>query len=497
MPAPVSVGRSYGEVGFICLTGFAVVVISFATLATISNPDTREVTPYLFAVGGTVLLVAIGIGWRIAHRRRWITDNANGFVYSDYRGNVEIGDREVAGIGIQLRTSSLRGRVVGTSRTAIIVTAVDEGRRYEVRYTFRGGPERDPLGGLFQRLEREVTANASQVLKVGGEVRGEGWVLSKSGLGVEEHGVARQISLDQLAAVEIIDKSACVWLFNQPEPILRVPGGGVNASILVALLRSQMPWAENVTLEEDGLGRLRFRRKHSWLQLASWLPAIGAVVLFVVGLILAFTHGRQQGNDRWIALGCVLSVAALLPLGTWAYYRKHVLEVYANGIRLHTSLSGVQELLYGDVESFTYTAIRNFATSAIGSAYLGNSISLEFNRRGSGRYLKYSFTTTTRDAAIDELRDAVAHRIALRWLAEVKAGRNVGWVSRTVFTPTGLKLQRQHAVVPYAALGDSSFHDGYWYLFSTGGSELLCIQTSAPDFFPGYALLSLLIAGTR
>ncbi len=176
MPHPVRVGRSFREPGFACFSGVASLLFAL-TIFVVMSPrnESREVGLKMLVITGPAALVMLWLGFRIYRTRGWLTDTGIGFIYRDYRGEAEVEDRQVLGVGSGFRLGYVRGIPRVTTRTAVIlVEGESEPRRYRVTYSFRLSAH-DPLGELFDRLEESGLGAAERRLAAGGVVHGEGW----------------------------------------------------------------------------------------------------------------------------------------------------------------------------------------------------------------------------------------------------------------------------------------------------------------------------------
>src|SRR5690606_9407551 len=69
---------------------------------------------------------------------------------------------------------------------------------------------------------------------------------------------------------------------------------------------------------------------------------------------------------------------------------------------MQSNLLGKRKLLYRDIESFTYRAVRNF----VNGAYTGTALYLQFTPRpGCGRPISHSSNVQGDDDELDRLRD--------------------------------------------------------------------------------------------
>jgi hypothetical protein len=485
---PISVGRSFGEPGFLCVAGVTFVLTVITILVAFApNKDAREEAPKLFIFCFPACLWVLYTFVRIRRCRRWIVDTGTGFTYTDYLGESHVLDEQVSGLGSRLSFGFVRGLPKVTTRSAVVAIDGKGGRRFEVNYSFRSRVP-DQLGSLFERLERRVVEQATQSTQSGGLVYGEGWAIDRVGLWLQGDDDPHLVPFARVSASEIVDRHACVWVVDSSEPVLRVPDGSVNARVLVHLVGLQ---ATGVLASSDiSLGRLLFRRDHGWRSVGVWAGYVGVASLMLCGVILG-ARDKNVVDDGTAILG-VLAVllGGIAVLTVRVVLRKKRFECFSNGVRLVTGWRGARELKFDDVRSFTYSSVRRTARTSAGSAYLGTWYTIEFQTNSGDRSLSFTFTTTTRDVAIDELRDLMAKRIASVWGRMLETGQSRRWTDRLTFTSDGLDIRGRKTPIPLAQIGSSLFQNGYWYLYHIDSTLLVREACSTPNFFPGYFLLA-------
>jgi hypothetical protein len=163
-------------------------------------------------------------------------------------------------------------------------------------------------------------------------------------------------------------------------------------------------------------------------------------------------------------------------------------------------LFGTQQLKYADVDTFTYSAVRQF----VKGVYAGTNFTLTFTSRADGkpRKLTYSRKLRNADADLDHLRDSVSQLIANRMAREFGEGRSVVWTDGLRFLPEGLEYRasgflgrKAPIVLPYSQILGHDANQGVFWLWIQGRKKPVVKENMAlPNFFPGYMFLLRLLA---
>ena len=115
--------------------------------------------------------------------------------------------------------------------------------------------------------------------------------------------------------------------------------------------------------------------------------------------------------------------------------------------------------------------------------------------------INYTTTIMNEDAALDELRNYIARAIAARMATRLAAGEPVAWTQNLTFLPEGIQYRpagfigrkKEVHLLTYAEYGGQSMDQGVFYLYRKGDKKpVVNEQVSAPNFFPGFFLLSMM-----
>ncbi|MDY3557798.1 hypothetical protein R5W23_003063 [Gemmata sp. JC673] len=480
MAQKIPIREPKAEVLFALLAVFSLVSGVIMSLAVHLDNSSRG---RIGLVTTAIVVGGFAVGWRLARRgRRWLTDTGSGFVYHSVNGAIKFDDHEVVGIGSHVLLEYASGVPVSAARVAVIATNNPVLPQIEVRYSFE--PEADPLGFLFDRLGGQVRQESLATFAAGGEIRGSGWRLNADGLYVRAAGSERKIPFAHLVTAEVIDRHACVWGRSAPEPLVRVPEESLNAAILVEIIGTSDFEPEL----KSGFGRLLFERERRWSPSSLLLWWLGTLMLLGMGGT-ALINSRATGTLAFGAIASFLGVALSL---YWFASRRTVLRAYANGLRVAQPLAE-REVCFDEVISFAYSVVRQHVTTNHVTSYVGTFVVFRLWLRDRGTFC-YEFSTTTRDRAVEMIRDRLARRLAAEWRRQVFDKKLRAWCSGVTFTYKGLSVPGRHGFVPYKQIAGWAVHDGICCVRGTDGTELATLLCSEPDFYPGLNLLDQLIA---
>ena len=154
---------------------------------------------------------------------------------------------------------------------------------------------------------------------------------------------------------------------------------------------------------------------------------------------------------------------------------------------------------FADVGSFTYSATRHYHNGA----YVGTFINLKFEPlpECDVRPIAYNTSVMGEDASLEELRDFISRAIAARMADRIAAGQPVKWTNNLTFLPNGLEYRRGGLLGRKAAemLLYCDYHGygldhGTFSVYRKGAKKAVMTESaSAPNFFPGFYLLQLLL----
>ena len=244
----------------------------------------------------------------------------------------------------------------------------------------------------------------------------------------------------------------------------------------------------------DRLGRILFERKPGKVTVALiWLlPVAGLVGLAVVAIVTLIAR-----DPKMLAGMPFIGLVALL----WALFLSQSVEfrVYEHGVRRRW-LFRTQQLMYSQVDSFTYSAAKQYAKGV----YTGTKFTLTFASMAGGtlKKLTYSRKLQNADSALDHLRDHISQLIADRMAAQFARGKTIVWTEGLRFFPEGLEYRaagffgrKPPVVIPYSQIHGYDTHQGMFWLWVYGRKKPVVRENMAlPNFFPGYILLLRMLA---
>lgn len=472
---------------------------------------------------GACASILVGLFAHYWWNRRFLEPTESGVIVTDRSGRLELSDSDITDLGIAIEMTYSRGAPSQYRRYGQFTAETPAGSRViSYNYYFpRGGA--DWLAPWFKRLQNRLVDVAQTKLANGQELAGDGWALSHTALTVS----GEDYPVDDLTSVQLMDGKLCVWAADA-EPVLQIPASGTNAAILHNILDERL--AGRVSSPRSGdLGRLLFERgangnppndKRNYSQVIG----VGIGVTVVLLLILAAAFGHPQKSFLPVFIGLIVSMAAAI--GIWILVSPPPLtdryQFYELGVRARVN-GNTRTLLWTDCVSYAHAVTRQF----LNGVFVGNEVSLVFVPANSSEPIIYATPQDGGDEALDQLRGLLAPVIAGRMLKKLAAGENVAWLPGAEFTPGGLlvrpdgallrlinfaerlrgstvhtaldlsaagKLGRKEGVViPYSDIR-CTIEDGTFAIHIPEETKpLIKESTAAPNFYPGLHLLDALM----
>jgi hypothetical protein len=228
-----------------------------------------------------------------------------------------------------------------------------------------------------------------------------------------------------------------------------------------------------------------------------WLLPVAAVVVVAGTAYLAVL--RNAGGAWWVGLeiSAPLGLTWLLPLSQCVTF-----SVHEHGVR-RKWLFRTQQLKYCDVDTFTYSAVRQY----VKGVYSGTNFTLTFVSLAGGKLQKLTYARNLRnaDTELDHLRDSISQIIANRMSAQFAQGRAVTWTDGLRFLPDGLEYRaagffgrKAPELIPYSQISGYDLHQGMFWLWVHDRKKPVVKENMAlPNFFPGYHLLPRVLAARQ
>jgi hypothetical protein len=486
--------------------------LALLTAAVLTAVAAQAVPAAWLSVLGAVCLAACW--WGRGRRRRWIEDLGHGFRVIDRNGRRDIDDSAVLSMALLHRTNYSQGLPKSVTRRfrVWLQNADAEPEPLEMVYDIPTG-QPDPLGPLVGRIDQRLLADAHAAWQAGRSALGEHWRLEGADLTLRTRAGLETCKLGEIAAVQPVDRHLCLWRHGDEEPFGRLPEESANAYILwrlVAEYLAQHPVEEKAP-PADGVGRLIFQRRPA--RDIVWTLFVAGLVLGVlsVGLIIAAFRSPPIVP---FAVGCpLLAVAALL--AGWQHHRA-VIRCHQYGV-VQSRMFGRRTLRYADIESFTCRVNRYFSHGI----YNGSKLDLTFDPdpTSGARRIRHGFSLDHIDPEFEQLRDQVAAVIATRLAQRLATDGSAGWTANLRFLQQGLEYhpsgwegspilpsgsvrRKTPILIPYDSIEGYQIYSGQGGPMSTWVDQKFVLwvkgqtkpvvteDTSAPNFFPGYALLA-------
>jgi hypothetical protein len=326
----------------------------------------------------------------------------------------------------------------------------------------------------------------SQALAHGVEVRGDGWRLSNTTLFCGAAGRERPIELAKITAIHDTEGMLGIWVRDEDLPTVKLPLESRNAWMLPDLVE---PYMEKRPATEEppreGLGRILFRRR------ANRAVTIATMIL-AAALVAIGGFGALESDEESPVFFILLGIGAVLCVVS-VHLSLADFSCHDWGVR-QRNLLGRRQLLYRDIESFTYRATRNF----VNGVYSGTALFLQFTpRAGAGRGISHNCTVQGNDYDLDLLRDGVSQIIAGQMHVRLANGEAVEWTSNLGFSPQGFLYRPsgfigrgKETLLPWENYHGYTLQEGFFYLFEKGkNNAVIAENVGEANFFPGFYLL--------
>lgn len=446
----------------------------------------------VLCVGGGGLWIVLEVVSAVQRaRREWIEDTAEGFIHTDRHGERAFDDEHVVAIAFEQRKLFSNGVAKQIQRTCRLWT-IDEPRPLELLNKFPIVAA-DPLAELIRRLMERVRSELETSLKQKEPVEGESWWMDGDSFNAIIDRIEVSTPISELTECAVFDNQMCLWRRGQDDAFAKFPAGSQNACLLPLLLAEQLKQEseKNDSNDGPGLGRILFERRAK-----KFTRVITAIISFVIGLAaIGLLFDKDPGAK---IVGVLLLVTAAGLLYASIAMKRSVFRCQQRGV-MKVSLFGERQLNFADTGSFTYSATRHYHNGA----YVGTHINMKFEPlpESNTRPIAYNTSVQGEDASLEELRDFISRAIAGRMAGRLSAGKTVKWTSNLTFVEGGLEyrpggfLGRKPAVtLPYSEYHGYGLDQGTFSIFRKGAKKAVMTESaSAPNFFPGFYLLQLLL----
>jgi hypothetical protein len=491
MNTPLQFGRNYREWWFIGLMASVVGLAAAGGMLLIVRHAAAVWVLLAAAVAAFSTAMSVVL---IARSRFQIEINAHGFLLRDRHGEREFADNQLICAGLSFQPNYTNGVLKSTTRVLDLwVEGTHEPEQINLSTRLRIGTV-DPLGPFVERIHAHLYERANAAIHAAEPFDGEGWTLHKSELIVHTGRNPQSARIAELSAVEVFDDCLCVWRHGQDEPVLRIPVASANTRVLQRLLEERIAAGSGEPTIGGQLGRILFERKpdRSTSAMIWVLPILGGIVAIAM-VVLALL---RFGGDVLIGLPIcfVLLLVWLLVVAQAVEFR-----VCEHGVR-RKWLFRVQQIRYADVESFIYSAVRQY----VKGTYAGTHFSLTFASVEGSKWKKLTYSKTLRnvDAELDHLRDRVSELIANRMMEQYAARRAVVWTDGLRFLPEGLEYRaagilgrKAPVLIPYSQIYGYDADAGVFNLWVHDKKKPVAKENmNKANFFPGYHLLARVLA---
>lgn len=369
-----------------------------------------------------------------------------------------------------------------------VITIEANGQKAVARYL---ALPQDALDGLLQRF----------VARLASEPRprsGAKWELDAMTLRWR----GETIPLGAIVKAGVFDKEVRVWRANEAMHFMAVPYASRNARVLLQRLRTSASATPSTITErktaaatvlpstaQDGIGRLLFTRRTSFLSVLFKSAAIAAV-LWVAELWI----DKQLPQFQRLGHGAIIGLAVLAVFH--ALYRITMrFRFHERGLTRSTIL-GNRTMLYAAVEKMLWKE----TVTMIGHG-IAVGATLKFQLAGGdGTKLRMNVHRfRTGDPDVEPVRNTIAHGVAHRLRTKVEREGRVVWTRNATFLREGLEVKTgllggKTELVPYDSTLNVAFSGAYLNVFRQSWRQpLVILDTREENFFPGLELFSMLM----
>jgi hypothetical protein len=452
-------------------------------------------------------LILLGIAFVLEANRvkqlMWLTLEPGKFTVTDNIGERHFNDDDIVSIALQMKENFSNGNHVSSTRhfRVWVVSQADRPELIEMKNTVKLG-QNDAMLPFVDRVVAMLKKRAADDKLKNLSILGEGWeytseklILSHPQTGESETPIA------DIVAVMYVDDKLKLWRRGDVEAFAGLPLDAANAHLLGVLLEEELRQrVEEKEIPIGQLGRIVFERKGN-KSLANILLLVGiALALFgCISLLAYLNHWGKKKDEQALMMMPLIMLPASIVLFVSVYaIRKMLFRCHQFGV-YKKSLMGEFQLLYSEVDAFSYSAVKNYHKGS----YIGTTVTFSFFPRAEVTRPKIVYSTSVKnmDRALDELCDTVAEMIGSRIVQDVTSGKTVTWTDNLVFEPTALRYKpsgffsrQPEQRMNYQQVGGHDLQDGTFSLFQRGKPKAVMTESStARNFFPGLYALDVLL----
>lgn len=488
--------------GFVAMTwllgGLAILIGGLRGIQRMDPP-----TAIILSGGVALLLSGIVVGVYLRFKRRYLKPTHDGFVYITAQSERTFLDEDVMCVSLLTQENYFFGNLRSLTTRFVMWVETSTIPDRIVCITRRGLAGVDPLQGFINRIVSGLYEAARTAHSQGERIEGDGWSIVGGQLLLKSDKKTTISDINELVAVEIVDKHINIWRQQQDLPIGRIPVVTANSQLLLLLLRDLIPRDKPLQeheLPDGSLGRIIFTR-HGLDPVFTWMlwALVAMLGLVTTASITRAIMARRPGLRRraipWaISFGIMTTLASgLLRSQRQTYFRRHLYGVCLKGI------FGERRLKFRDIANISYSAERQYSHGL----YRGTAIILTFvsTPEMGLKKIRYATMVQNTDLELERLRDDISEVIAERMARYFDTHGDCPWTPFLRFTQESLEYRpltltgRKPAFkIPYSSIVNYSIEEGGFHLWVKDQKKSMVNEdVSQPNFFPGLIFLSQLI----
>lgn len=457
----------------------------------------------MLATGGGLASFALILSVALAGRRRYLRPTPNGFVYTTLAGERSFVDDDVMCVSLMSHNNYFAGNLKTVTRRFIMWIETGGVPESIVCIAHLAPGQTDPLNDLILRVIRGLHTAAREAYAEGQRVEGDGWSLERNQLLLKSNQTTSVISINDLAAANVVEDQIRIWRKGNEHPIGRIPLKTANAHLLLLMLNELIPAQQTESeadLPQGSLGRLLFERGPG----GHALFVLGWLIVLILGLSSLGMFGRAIGNMgprrrfRFMTFGTILGAAAftfgsMISLRQKGRFRRHVYGIQQRGMFRTT------QLRFTEIGNMSYAATRTY----VHGVYAGTLLTLNFVPIPSTglKPIRYSTNIKNADGELDKLRDDVSIVIARRMHDFWSQHGNCPWMPYLRFVEDGLEYRaltftgrKPPKLIPYASIVNFSIDETLFRVWvHDQKSSVINEDIAQPNFYPGLVFLSELL----
>lgn len=473
----------------------------------------------LALVGAIMTALGANLVWREKYRQAELTSVGETLFIKKGRTKREIPFSDI--VDVRIPRNESQKFEVRTADTKI--TAEFKKKSFEKNDTTK----------QLKKLSKALAKRAIEKILDGEEYTVGQWSILGNELRIGKEDEFNSYCLDQISAIYVIDGVPKMWVFEQDQPVETLKYGAVNSSVFIDVVRyfidlnkREIEAAEQAIQSDqvsdastgtkrtrtEGLGMVIYEESQFGLSL------IGALLICFAIAPLAWLI---SGNFWVFVFSAILGMIVTLFKHRKSDCGTKVFRIHENGVSLEQS-GETKSILYRDTESFRYKfytfenqrASAQLAQAAVAMssplmAAFGDKDKWDFEFVSESSPEKPSemikFQSIKKTDQFEKMKQDASEEIGMQMAAKLAENGSVEWTPGCMIYKDALEVPARWAKTGKARrvsideITETSISKSTLVL-KIGNkmlSKKLKIETTQPNFYPGYSLFTQLLEITR